>query len=312
VLSSYFPTNEMSALQARLDVLETNGRILTEQIAAVNGVADKAVQTAAAVNESAKAAASGLSEVSARVDAADSRLAALEQSLNTATADLAALRTAVSQSGGGGAGTGNIDSAALAALGQRIEALEKDVASLKSAGGSGAVSAAAALSQALSDIKAKVAAGSAFAEEYDRIALMVPAAPGLDVLAAHATQGLPNAQGLAAELSAAIPALPQPAAPSPAADDGYWDSFVSLLSGIVTIREIGETDWPALAQRCADLAQSGSLTQAISAIEAAEGSKPSALVQWQERAAARLRLEEALIQVSDAVVRQITALGGAQ
>ena len=41
---------------------------------------------------------------------------------------------------------------------------------------------------------------------------MVPAAPGLDVVAAAAAQGIPDARGLAAELTAAIPALPQPEA----------------------------------------------------------------------------------------------------
>jgi hypothetical protein len=35
-----------------------------------------------------------------------------------------------------------------------------------------------------------------------------------------------------------------------------------------------------------------------------------ALTQWRDRAAARLQLEAALTQTSDAVLRQITALGG--
>ncbi len=37
-----------------------------------------------------------------------------------------------------------------------------------------------------------------------------------------------------------------------------------------------------------------------------------ALTQWRDRAAARIRLEAALEQVSDAVLRQIAALGGAK
>ena len=140
---------------------------------------------------------------------------------------------------------------------------------------------------------------------------MVPAAPGLDVLASHAAEGLPTAQGLAEELKAAIPALPQPEAPAPVGD-GYWDQFVGLVSGIITVRDIGDTNWPELAQNCVSLAEAGDLTQAIALIEQAEGTKPQALNQWHDRAAARLRLEAALGQVSEAVVRQITALGGAQ
>ena len=38
--------------------------------------------------------------------------------------------------------------------------------------------------------------------------------------------------------------------------------------------------------------------------------KPMALTQWRDRAAARLQLEAALNQVSEAVLRQIAALGG--
>ena len=45
-------------------------------------------------------------------------------------------------------------------------------------------------------------------------------------------------------------------------------------------------------------------------IDAAEGEKPMALTQWRDKVAARLQLEAALAQVSDAVLRQIAALGG--
>jgi hypothetical protein len=82
------------------------------------------------------------------------------------------------------------------------------------------------------------------------------------------------------------------------------------LSGVVTIRPLGETDWPAAAERAAAFAEAGDLTQAISVIDSAEGEKPMALTQWRDRAAARLQLEAALNQVSEAVLRQIAALGG--
>ena len=62
---------------------------------------------------------------------------------------------------------------------------------------------------------------------------MVPAAAGLDVVAADAAEGLPDAKGLAAELRAAIPALPQPEAP-PAEDDSYFGTLMKSLSGIIT------------------------------------------------------------------------------
>ena len=307
VLSNYWPTSQTTLLQERLDVLEARGRTADEQLLALSQKADEAARAAATAGEAAKAGAAALAGLSSRVDETEQQMKVASEALAAAKSDLDALRTAVS-AGGTGGGTGTVDMAALAALGQRIDALEKDMASLKAADGDRS-SLTAGLSQALSDLKAKIAAGTPFAAEYERIARMVPAAPGLDVLAAHAADGLPTAQGLATELEAAIPSLPQPETPAQTEGDGYWDSFVGLVSGIITIREIGETDWPELARQCVALAQAGDLSQAISLIGGAEGVKPQALNTWQDRAAARLRLEAALGQVSEAVVRQIAALG---
>ena len=145
-----------------------------------------------------------------------------------------------------------------------------------------------------------------------RIARMVPAAAGLDVLALNADAGLPDAAGLAAELRAAIPALPQPAAAEAAEGDGYLDWAFDMLSGIVTVRDIGESDWPQLAEKAAALAEAGDLPQAIDVIDQAEGAKPAALSNWRDRAAGRLALLAALDQVDQAVLRQIAQQGGAQ
>lgn len=324
VLAGYFPSNQMRALQTRLATLETSSGGLSAELAALKQAADAASKAAAAAAEGANAArldaSAAMAEASGlrpRVDENGQRLAAAEDALKTAGANLAALRNAVSSAPAGtaGAAPGPADTAALTALAQRIDALEKDVASLKSSasatatGEGGQASVTSALSQALSDLKAKVAAGAPFAEEHERIARMVPAAAGLETVGARAAEGLPNAQGLTEELRAAIPALPQPAAPA-AQDDSYLGSLMKSLSGVITIRPIGETDWPGVAERAATFAEAGDLNQAIAVIDGAEGEKPMALTQWRDRAAARLQLEAALAEVSDAVLRQITALGG--
>ena len=67
-----------------------------------------------------------------------------------------------------------------------------------------------------------------------------------------------------------------------------------------------------MAEKCASLAEVPDLNQAIGIIDATEGDKPTAISQWRDRAAARLKLEAALDQVSQAVLRQISSLGGAQ
>ena len=155
-----------------------------------------------------------------------------------------------------------------------------------------------------------MAAGTSFKAEYERIARMVPAASGLDVVAADAAEGVPDARGLAEALRAAIPTLPQAEAP-PAEDNSYFGMAMKSLSGIISIRPIGDTDWRQVADKAAAFAEAGDLTQAISTIDAGEGEKPMVLSQWRDRAAARLKLETAVSEVSEAVLRQITATGGA-
>ena len=321
VLSSYLPSNEMVALKNQVAALEQNNTDLANQVTSVKQAVDGAAQAAAAASDAAaqagdaaKAAAAQAADMGGRIGQSDERIAALGDALKAARGDLDALRKSISdapaaaQSGGAASPA---DAAVLAALGQRIDALEKDVASLKA--GSGAASQAgstAALSQALSDLKAKVAAGTSFQAEYERIARMVPAASGLDVVASAAAEGLPDAKGLAAELTAAIPSLPQAEAPA-AEDDSYLGMVMQQLSGFISIRPIGDTDWRQVAEKAAAFAEAGDLTQAIAVIEAGEGEKPMALSQWRERAAARLKLEAAVNQVSEAVLRQIAASGGA-
>lgn len=308
VLSNYLPSSQMTALKNQVAALETNTADLNGQLAAVRDEA----KAAAAAATAAKAAAGEAGQAAAGASEAASGLRQpldeTAQRVAGLAADVASLRNAIATAGAGaGTGTG-ADGAALAALSQRLDALEKDVASLKTSGG--ASGQPLALSQALSDLKAKIAAGAPYAAEYDRIARMAPAAPGLDVLAANAAQGLPDAMGLAGELRAAIPDLPKPAI-APPEDNSYFGMAMKALSGIITIRPIGETDWPQLAEKAAAFAEAGDLTQAIAAIEAGEGDEPPALSQWRERAAARLRLEAALAGVSDAVLRQLAATGGA-
>lgn len=310
VLWAYLPANEMTAMMERVEAIEANGKTVNGQLVALAQSSEAASKSAADLSGSVAEAKSALAGIASRFQSYETRLAEAETLLTSAKSDLDALRNAVSASG---AGTGTVDSAALAAIGQRIEALEKDVASLKSGpGGGDTASLTSALSQALADLKAKVAAGTSFQSEYDRISRMVPAADGLDVLAAHAAEGIPDARGLAGELRAAVPSLPQPETPSSIDSGSYWDWALGALSGIVTIRDIGVADWPQLAEKCAALAESGDLSQAIALLDAAEGSKPPVITQWRDRAVARLKLEEAVAKVGEAVLRQISALGGTQ
>ena len=303
VLSSYLPTNQVQGLQQRIETIEANAKTSRDQLLAVSTTADQARKAAAALETSIKDTGAAQNELT-------ERLAAAEKSLQSIQTDLDNLRMAVAS---GGTGGGTIDSGALAAIGQRLDALEKDVASLKAgSGASDDPGVASALRQSLSDLRAKIAAGISYRNELDRIVRIVPAVGGYEILNAYADQGLPDARGLAAELRNDIPTLPQPERDTSSTSGGYWDNFWDALTTVVTIRDIGESDWPVLAENAAGLAETGDLAQAIAQIDAAEGEIPSAINRWRERAAARLKLEAALEELAKAVELVIAARDGAQ
>src|SRR6185295_2693222 len=114
------------------------------------------------------------------VTALETRLADLEVATQAAKAELEKLKSA--PAAGATSGT-PVDTSAVAALAQRLDALEKDVASLKTVSTpTDQTAATATLSQSLSDLKAKIAAGASYRAELERISRMVPAAAGLDTL----------------------------------------------------------------------------------------------------------------------------------
>lgn len=300
ILSSYMPSNELNTARARMDALEAQTKTLGEQLAAISGVSDQLKTEIQNVTEKSSAAQNTAA-------ALEARMASAEAATKAAKADLEKFKSAVAT---GGTTSTSVDNSALAALAQRLDTLEKDVASLKTVSTPGDQTATTAtLSQSLSDLKAKIASGTSYRDELDRISRMVPAAAGLDMLSSHANEGLPTAAGLAMELTGLIPQLPKQEIELPSSEISYLDSFWDAMKSVITIRRIGDTDWPDLAAKCAALAESGDLAQAIEKIDKAEGAKPSALSSWRDRAAARIALEAALEETSQAVLRQITSLG---
>ena len=204
------------------------------------------------------------------------------------------------------------DPAALSALTQRVDQLEREIAALKAEvtkGGDGAEQAAL-LSQSLADLKAKFATGAPYQDELNRISRLVPAAPGVDRLAPYATTGLSDSQALAGELVQLIPSLPVPSSATESETGSeYWDYFVDLFGSVVTIRTVGETNWQEVGERARAYAETNDLAAAISLIERADGEPPAALAAWRNKAQARLDGEAALSELSAAVLRALAAQG---
>jgi hypothetical protein len=195
-------------------------------------------------------------------------------------------------------------------LAARVAALEEAVAALKSgpAPETGGTLETALLSQALADLKAKLANGAPYEAEAQTIARLVPGAPGLDRLSPYSATGLPTVQGLAGEIETASRALPvAEGGDVQTADSGGWAVVGDLLGSIVTIRTIGEVDWRDIAVKAAQDARSGNLPAAIARLDDSEAPLPPPLGEWRDKAKARIGADQALEEVSTAVLRVLSA-----
>ena len=307
VLSVYLPSDQVRTLADKVAVLDASNGALREQLSNVDKLAAQLKSDVDSM-EAKDTELAGLAEANQKSQSTtNDKLASLETALGETKkvmADIAA-RPVVTTEGT----TPSVDVGALTALQQRIESLEKDVASLKVKPAEAADNRAE-LSQGLSDLKAKIAAGTGYRDEYERINRMVPAATGLDVLQQHAALGLPDAKGLGGELRALIGGLPKPILPGPVPESqSWWSGIYDSLSDLITIKVEGDVDWPSAASAAAALADSGDLPQAIEQLSRIEGSKPAGIQRWIDRANARLALEAALKSVEASVLRVIAAKG---
>jgi hypothetical protein len=310
VLAAYFPSDQLQATQVEIKRLETDNKSLNEDVARFSKLADALTKSVNSLESKATNSSSVAEAASASVKDQGSQVAQLFTDLDATKKAIAELnqKSFNGTNGTNGAVT-SVDSTALSGLVARIDAMEKDIASLKAAASSGGGANATELSQSLADLNAKIAAGVGFAPELERIQRMVPAAPGLDVLASHSQQGLPDSKGLGAELTALAQTFPKPAAVAETEEDGLLSNAWKTISGMVRVRNIGEADWPVAAADAASLAAEGNLRQAIDRLNGIEGAKPAGLSQWIERAEARLKIEAILQGVGEAVMRSITAKG---
>ena len=318
--ASLWPTDAMVDLGGRMGVIETTTATLNDQVKGLGGAIDQIKTDAAMIAASAdtakgdaksardesSAAATAAAALTGRVEKAESALAAAQSSI-------AALQSAISGAAVTTTPTAPADTTQFDALALRVAELEKIVAALKSNGAAGPdAETAALLSQTLSDFKAKLANGAPYTDELARLRQLVPAAPGIDDLAASAASGLPTAAMLADQLAKLGPTLPGAAPATAPADDGTWGWITSMLDGIVTVRDIGEANWRDVAARAEGFAAAGNLEQAIDLLSSAEGDMPAALAAWLASARARIAGDDAVEAVSAAVLRQIAALGGAE
>ena len=288
-------------LSERIDLLEAANHTLNGQVnqmgEAIGALRTDTKKLIDATNAKAE-------EAAGKADAASQSAAALETRLTEAEKTLAALRTQIAGLGTGTGGGEGPSADALAAIEARLAALEEQVKALEANQGGtadgGGDQATAALSQALSDLKAKFAGGAPYKAEIDVIAKALPDAPGLAELALHAEKGLATAEGLAAMLEALAPELPKSSG-NGEDDSGIW----AWLGSIVTIRNLDERDWGELALAAAKDAKAGDLRAAIRRLDETGAELPAKLAEWRALAETRLQAESALERLSAAVIAAI-------
>ncbi|MBL8907834.1 MAG: hypothetical protein JNM20_14275 [Rhizobiales bacterium] len=314
----FWPSDEMTALADRVAALEAGNKTLNDQLLALGGSIDtlksgEAAQSdaLAAAVERGRQAESEIAGLKEGIASTEARFAETQTAISELRSGLDALKASIAAAGENLTITGP-DPAALAALAQRVDALDEALQTLRSEIGRTEQGAdqAALLSQTLADLKAKFATGAPYQDELNTISRLVPAAPGVAQLAPDAASGLPDAQGLAAALQQIIPDLPAPANDADAkTGNDYWDYLVDLFGSVVTIRVVGETNWRDVAERARAYAETSDLPAAISLIGRAEGEPPAALAAWRNKAQARLDGEAALDDLSAAVLRELAAKG---
>ena len=285
--ADFWPPASVSALEERLGAVEASNRTLNQQLISLGGTLDGLKTDTTKLGETT---ASKEQDLEARLADMDKAVSELRQSIT-------ALGSGTTQSAA--------DPAQLADLTRRIEKLEQAVAALRESGGTTSPTTTTSgedfsqLSQALSDLKAKFAAGVPYKEELDRIAAYVPQNPDLADLQPSASSGIANAAALGSALEALVPSLSGPGASD--ADTANAGGFWAWFGTVVKVRDLNTLDWADLARGAAADAKAGDLKAAIARLEEPGGDLPPGIAEWRDRVRQRLRAEGAMAQLASAV-----------
>ena len=294
VLSAYLPSNQQQALAARVDALEAFSKDSTKKVDAMFALTEELKAKIGAAQAAVDKGTKQVGSVSAEQEILVSKLADAQQAVDNLKVGFEDLKA----HSGGAASTASAPSAADTA---RLEKLEHELAALQAAQPK-AVDATA-LMKSFNQVKAKAAAGEAYADQLQLLTEQTPAADGLDAVQKEAALGVPSTAQLVSTLNTISAGLPK-AASAPAATSTSWYSGVtSFFSELVIVKELGPGLVADAAAKASAFAASGDLQQAADALSAAGDGLPSALKDWKDSALRRVRLDAALDRLSAAVAR---------
>lgn len=191
------------------------------------------------------------------------------------------------------------------AAGQRISALEGEVAELSTQVEEQAGSADTALVIAASALRSAIERGASFNTELDTYAALAPQAEGLDTLRAHAQAGVATQAQLETQMQeAAVAMIGAGRTVNP--DAGLLDRLMDSAQGLVTVRPIGAVDGegvPAIVARMEAALGEGDYARVLAEYETLPAASQAAASDFAERVRARHETDEAATRVLDAALR---------
>lgn len=270
----------------------------------VNLLTTRLEDVAAKAATSSPAAAGGGDTTGTSADTA--RLAAIDTRINRLDGEIKTLAKAHADLAGEVSAGRDRLAARTNELAARIDKLAARVREVGEK--SAAVAAAPALGRLYAALADGLRRGRSFAAQLSELEALKPQLAGLDRLRRFADTGVATRGQLADDLDKLIAARAKPAdKPENAAGstvDQAWNLIKDRLGKVVKVRRVDDPDWGArLATARAALA-AGDLGAAVGAVSAT-GEAPADIAAWRARASATLAAEQALKQVSDAVIAEL-------
>ena len=299
-LSNYFPSDQVSALSARLDGIEAFNKDTAKRVDAIIALTEELKSKLSAAQATSDKSQKATTDLQNKTMGVATDVETLKQHLATAQTGLDELKAKIA----GGTSVGGTVDATTAA---RIAAVEKALTALNAAPAV-AKSEASALALAITSIKTKISDGVSFQTEFDTLKKLAPKADGLDVLGSVAQNGSANAAQLATEIDGIIAKLPK-ADVKPVLPQSWLEHIGSYFSGLVTIKTIDTGDISIVAQKASALVASGDYAQALEVLDKSGLALSADLERWREKVASRITVEQALAKATAEVSLLLAAKG---
>jgi hypothetical protein len=291
VIASYFPSDQVSALQARNAELQASISQLTTETGALKSAVNDIATGLQTGQQSSETLSASQKSSDTRIAKLGNDMVAITKRIDQIQADMASSATAVVP--------GSPDASALKNLVDRVTRLEAELVNLQTA-----KTTASPDMTNFAALNKRASAGEPFTAELATVSHLV-GPEEVSLLEQAASSGLDPASTLIAALPSLAPTGTTSSTPAPA--ERRW--YENLLSDFITITPIGERDWKNILMQAENAGKTGGLPAAITNLDAAEkdGALPANISAWRDKARQRVSLDAVLQRMS---ARAMQASGG--